>query len=294
MKKIILSFFILVGMVSACRKSDNAKLPDLQAVPQPQLTRDASADMSISAQTPDAFNGKINVGLYFPDDIKPAKMDLVVIKNDNKANVKVVKTDITTYPTLVAITGAQLKALFGNTVIVLGDKFDFGVNITTADGKVYPAFTTTGISVGSGITALPNARPTVRYEAMCKFTATDYGAIGVATNYVVVKDEWEDYAPGDVVPIKVIDATHISFEYPLPIQNHPVIVEINPTTNETKVVKQEVGTYNMATYGIFSVESVASADNYVAPCELTLSVKLKWTAAAGTYSNGAIIKLKKQ
>lgn len=266
----------------------------MYAVPQPQLTRDASADMSISAQAPDAFAGKINVGLYFPNDIKPAKFDLVVIKNENKANIKVVKTEITSYPTLVTVTGAQLKALFGNTTIVLGDKFDFGVNITTTDGKVYPAFSTTGISTSSGVTAISNARPTVRYEAMCKFTATDYGAIGVPTNYVFVKDDWAGYAVGDVIPVTVIDATHISINYGLSIQNHPIIIEINPTTNETKVVKQEVGTYSVAQYGIFSVESVASADNFVAPCDLTLSVKLKWTATAGTYSSGAVIKLKKQ
>lgn len=294
MKKIILSFFVIVLLASSCRKSDNPKLPDLQAVPLAQLTRDASADMSISVQNADAFTGKVNVGLYFPNDIKPTKMDLVVIKNGNKANVKIVKTDITSFPTSVTVTGVQLKTLFGGASIVLGDKFDFGVNITTVEGKMYPAFTTTGISTGSGVTSQPGATPTVRYEALCKFTATDFGAIGVPTNYVVLQDDWEDYLPGDIVPITVIDATHISFKYPLPIQNKPVIVEINSATNETKVVKQEVGTYNLASYGIFSVESVASADNYVSPCDLILSVKLKWTAAAGTYSNGSVIKLKRK
>src|ERR1700741_5599837 len=133
MKKIIIySFYLfsIAGFFTACEKDVNGKLPELTRFPLPLVVKKAGSDQVISAQDPNSFSGKYSVGLYFPNDAPPKKFDVVVIKNNNKANVQVLKTDVTTFPTELTITGAQLAAIF-NAQIVLGDKFDIGVVITT-------------------------------------------------------------------------------------------------------------------------------------------------------------------
>ena len=72
-------------------------------------------------------------------------------------------------------------------------------------------------------------------------------------------------------------------------------MNVNTVTNETSVVRQGIGNYGPPPgwpYGEIFVESITSNDNYVAPCELTLSVRLKFTVAAGSFGD-AMIKLRK-
>src|SRR6185295_4098316 len=132
---IILSFLFTLFFVS-CRKEDNAKLPDLERVPVPLITKDAAGDAVISGQDPASFAGKVIVDLFFATDTKPQKIDLVVIKNDDKTIIKTIKEGITAFPTTVEITGSQLETLFGEP-IVAGDNFDIGADITTVSGKLF-------------------------------------------------------------------------------------------------------------------------------------------------------------
>src|SRR5688572_5581156 len=116
MKKIIiysLSLFSVVVLFTACRKDENGKLPELTRFPVPLVIKVAGSQQVISALDPNAFSGKFSVGLYFPNDAPPKKFDVVVIKNDDKTNVKVLKTDVTTFPSELTVTGPQLATLFG-------------------------------------------------------------------------------------------------------------------------------------------------------------------------------------
>ena len=139
MKKIIiysLCLFSVAALFTACKKDENGRMPELTRFPLPLVAKVAGTDQVISALDPNAFSGKYTVGLYFPEDVPPQKFDVVIMKNDDKTNVKVLKTDVTTFPTELTITGPQLAALFGAPV-VLGDKFDIVVDITTNTGAKY-------------------------------------------------------------------------------------------------------------------------------------------------------------
>ncbi len=287
MKKIIfysLSLFSVAALFTACRKDENGKLPDLTRFPVPLVVKVAGSQQVISALAPDAFSGKFSVGLYFPNDAPPKKFDVVVIKNDDKTNVKVLKTDVTTFPTELTITGPQLATLF-NAPIVLGDKFDIGVDVTTYTGAKFEAFPVVGNSYAAGVAAQPGGSTFVRYEAVCQYEPLAYQGA-----YEVVTDEWGDYPAGTNVQLTMIDATHFSFKY-LAADAKPIIVTVNPITNAVTVNKQVYGTgYPPGwPYGDISVESVASVDNFVAPCAGTFSVILKHTVAAGSFGEYKIV-----
>jgi hypothetical protein len=295
MKKIAiysLYLFSVAVLFTACRKEDNPKLPQgMSRFPTPQLLKvTTGADQVISAQNPAAFTGKFTVDRYFKNDAPPQKYDVVVIKNDNKAVVKSIQANVTTFPTTITVTGAQLVTLFGSP-IVLGDKFDFGVDVTTAEGTKFEAFPITGAAYASGVAAQPNSGTFVRFEAVCAYDANQYQG-----NFEVLADEWGDYGAGDVVVVTKIDNTHFSFKY-LADNAQPIVVTVNPVNNSVSVAKQVYGSgYGGAgwTFGPISAESVASVDNGVAPCAGTFAVRLKHTVAAGGFGSGnELIRLRK-
>ena len=288
MKKAILYSLLFSLAFVGCRKSDNPKLPDLSRVPTPVFTKVTGTDQVISAQNPANFNGKFTVDLFFENDVPPQKFDIVVMKNGDAANVKTIQADVTTFPTTLTITGAQLATLF-NAPIVVGDRFDIGADVTTQNGQKFQAFPTVGVGYGSGVGNQPGSSTFIRYESVCQFDSSQYDG-----NFVVVEDEWADYTAGDVVQVTSIDATHISFKY-LAANPQPIIVTVNPVTNATSVAKQVYGSgYPPGwPYGDISAESVPSVENFVAPCQGILSVILKHTVAAGSFGSYKIV-LRKQ
>jgi len=169
MKKIIilsLYLFSISGLFTACSKDENGELPDnLTQFPTPLVVKVAGTDQSISAANPNAFSGKFKVGLYFLTGTPPQKYDVVVIKNNDKANVKVIQANVTTFPSDITITGSQLATLFG-APIVAGDVFDISVDVTIFTGQKFEAFPVTGNAYASGIAAQPGSSTLVRYTTI--------------------------------------------------------------------------------------------------------------------------------
>ena len=275
-------------LLNSCRKEDNPILPDLTKVPTPLILKDASTDQVIDAVDPAAFSGTFTVDLFFDNDAPPDKMDIVVIKNGDKSVVKQIET-VTTYPTSITITGSELETLF-NEPIVLGDFFDIGANIVL-NGRTYHAFPAVGVAHASGVAAQPGTSTFIRYGAVCAYDAEQYQG-----NFVVVEDEWGDYGAGDIVQLTKIDDTKFSFKY-LADNAQPIIVQVNAADNSVSVAKQVYGAgYGGASwpYGPISVNSVASVDNFVAPCDGIVSVVLDHTVGAGGFPGPNKLVLQKQ
>lgn len=287
---IFLSAITITALLNSCRKSDNPKLPDLTRVPTPALTLDAASDKFINPVSPATFKGKFVVDLLFADEA-PQKYDVVVMKNGNPNDVKVIKADVTTFPTTIDVTGQQLIDLFGTT-LKGGDKFDFGVNITNKQGQLILAFPLGGgTPYGAGVvTAMANVKPgaatSLQFLMPCPFVASAY-----AGDFIVTKDEWNDYKVGAVIPVKVVNATQLSFEYAVdPGTAKPILLTINPADNSITVTKQVYGNYGS---DIISAESVAGPLSAVNPCDLTLSVRLKHTEGSTSFGSFTI-QLKKK
>ena len=288
--KIIYSFLAALVVLAGCRKEDNPILPDgLQRATIPQFSKDSSADLNISGQDPHSFTGKFSLDQYFKTDHGFTSFDVVVIKNGDPSSVQVLQAGVTSIPADFTVTGDQLTSLFG-AEIEAGDYFDIGADVTLTNGQKLEAFPSDGNSnYDPNVFGLPGLQPiTIRYSVLCQFDATQYDG-----NFVVVQDDWQDYAPGDVIPVTVIDATHISFEYAA-LDAQPIIVEVDPTSNTTSVENQYFGNYGAGFGNFFAESDPGNANNYVAPCQGILSVVLDISSdALGPFGSFRIV-LQKQ
>ncbi len=293
MRKIFLYTLIVILAGVGCRKKDNPRIPDFTRVPMPTITKDAGSDITISGSAPNTFTAKFTVDLFFKDDIKPSKFDIVVIKNGNKNNVKLIQAGVASFPTSLTITGAQLATLFGSTIII-GDKFDIGADVYTQNGDKYLAFPAVGEGYGTGVPTLGGASVSVKYEAVCTFVAADFGG-----NYKVTKDDWNDIGVNQVIPITVVSPTKLSFESP--VNGQPIVIDVNAATNVTSVASQSYGDYKVAgidptwPYGNNFVSSVPGPLNVVGACDKTISLSLKYVSNNGAQTYGPYtLVLKKQ
>jgi hypothetical protein len=134
---------------------ENVPVITVNTDPQKTSNRD-----TIKLASPAAFSGKIKVDMFFPGAEKPTKVDIVVRKNNLptasstvvNTNVKVLKADVTSFPTTITVTADDIATLFG-TALVLSDAYDFGVDIYVGEKK-YEAFPQVGLGNGAGVTGM--------------------------------------------------------------------------------------------------------------------------------------------
>jgi hypothetical protein len=282
MKKSLLYILLVVTVLAGCDKNDGP-VPDdvkLERVPEPQIVKNGGS-AAIDVTNLSSFQGKFDVGLYFPNDVKPSKMDVVIRKNNSA--VKVFQTDVATFPTTFTITSAQLATLFGAPV-ALNDNYDIGADVYTQDGKKYEAFPATGVGYASGIASQPGATTTTRYSAICQYNPDTYQG-----DFEVVEDAWADYVAGDVIVLTKIDATHFSFKHVAAVNAVPIIITVNAANNVASVANQSVGTrwaYGTQYTAPFVVTAGAASSSFVAPCDKTLTLNLNYGYSAGTFGGG--------
>ena len=138
--------------------------------------------MFIPGDDPASFLGKFIMDLYYGTAVKPQKVDIVVIRNDNKTNVKTIKTNVTTFPASIQVTGTELTTLFDST-IKQGDKFEIGADVTTINGQKFEAFPVTGNPYGADTAALPGYRFSIVYVTTCTFDKNSFNG-----QYTVVRN----------------------------------------------------------------------------------------------------------
>ncbi|RYF37974.1 MAG: hypothetical protein EON97_00190, partial [Chitinophagaceae bacterium] len=90
-------------------------------------------------------------------------------------------------------------------------------------------------------------------------------------DFEVLQDGWEDYFPGDVVPLSVNGNT-ITFSYPTVYLPKPLLINVNPTTFATSVASTDIGGYSQGGR-VYSAKSVAGANSVVIPCDKIVSVE---------------------
>lgn len=281
--KNILTYTILVAFIllSGCRKSDNPKIPTLTAVSVPLIKKDVTGDGTISKDDPLAFKGKFSVDLYFKDGPKPAKFDIVVIKNGDKTNVKHIKDGITTFPSIVDITGQQLTTLF-NKSIVLGDIFSIGVDVTTESGQLFEAFPKLGSAqaYGAGLNGQAGASTSIDYTAVCPLDLTAF--IGDAT--VVDNFFW-----GDTYDVTITNPSPGVLKV-LGINQQPdvfVLVYVDQATYAASV-PAEIIDKNASYVGPYTNLKM-DGKGVVNACNTSINLNIAWSVDQGGFGTGPFI-----
>lgn len=300
-RKINILLAVSLGALIAftgCSKDDGA-IPErvpITAVPTITTNIDATGSQAIDLLNLASFAGKFKVDLYFPGATPPTKVDIVVRKwkgTANNNNVKVFKAGVTTFPSTITVSAAEIAALFG-TAITLGDNYDFAPDIYLGERR-FEAFPAVGNGTGAGLNGQPFYGEFVRYTAICAYDPNIYQG-----DFVVVSDAWADFSPGETVTLTKIDNTKFSFLDPYataPLK--PIIVTINTGNNQASVPKTSVGTdwgWAVGTYtGAFVQTAGAATSSFVAPCDKTVSLNLNYLVDAGTFPGGPyLLVLKKK
>jgi hypothetical protein len=274
---------------TGCKKDDGAIRERVSIADVPAITTniDPSGSQAIDLLNLASFSGKFKVDLYFPGTTPPTKVDIVVRKNGSNGNVKLYKAAVTTFPSTFTITAAEIATLFG-VAVALGDTYDFAPDIYIGDRK-FEAFPAVGAGTGTGVIAMPLFSEFARYAAICAYDPNIYQG-----NFVVVSDAFQDFQPGEVVPITKIDNTHFSFLDPYVTNPKPIIVTVNPLNNQLSITKQQIGdafTWNL-TYTKPNMAVTASTSSFVAPCSKTIDLNITYTVDQGSFGT-FLLKLKK-
>lgn len=163
---IILSILMVVVLfLAGCKANWVETDPSVGFYKVPAVTTkiNTGSSATIPLATADAFKAEVVIGLYFNEGPTPQKVDLIARKNEkNGAAVKVVQAGITTFPSTIAVTGAQLKSLFGED-FKAGDLVDLAVDVYTADGK-FEAYPSNGRGTATSVSGMP------AYSAQARFT----------------------------------------------------------------------------------------------------------------------------
>jgi hypothetical protein len=270
MKCKILSFTllsILVTIYYSCKKTETpAPVPDTR-FPLPSIIKDTTSDQFISGKNPEDFHGKFVVSMYYETEVIAQRVDIVVIRNGNKSNVKVLKTGVTSFPTTIEITGTQLTTLFDST-IKLGDVFEIGADVLAKDGRSFVGFPSTGDPYGVDTTTLTNPSFSIKYVADCVYDKTDYNGF-----YKLLTKTW-DYEVGDLVEVRPgAGDTLLITAWPHPdvgiYTRWPMKVIVDPSSHEVSIPFQSVGEYAGGPSHL-----IDGGDGTVSPCgdKITLSV----------------------
>jgi hypothetical protein len=266
--KSLLAIGLVVGMgfaINACKKNDGIKVA-------PQAVLFASAGTAGSYQIANDPNSvyKIPVGITAPSN-SDVTIDFSITSPSGAA-------EGTQYT--IAKKSVTIKA--GTTVDSIPIKGLFsGYSSTRRDTLVFK-ITSTSLPTVSGSNSF-----TLIMQQFCPLVMSDF-----AGDFTVLVDQWEDYLPGDVIPVTVSGNT-ISFYFATApdATQKPIVIKVDPNTFATSVDQVAYGHYGSPT--IYSAKSVTSAGNVVVPCDKKITVTLNHTSAAGSYGN-FIISLQKK
>lgn len=291
MKKILYTLLLIsLVVIAACRKSDNATMPDgIVYLNQPHITK-ISGSAAIVDIDPMSFSAKVGVDLYFKNSSKPDKLDLVVVKNGDAKNAKILKADIKTYPIEFDVTGQLLTNLFGT--IASGDRFDIGADYYL-NGIKYPAFPEGGANpYGSGVNSQSGSSPTVRYTAICGFDMDDFIGDG---KFELTVDDWGDFGVGTELKVKKVDGSKLAIEY-LGYPFSDIIVDINIDDNTANVASQGIGNTSAygLNYGTLFIKSDGGGNyNYINPCNKSINLFIDYRVSLGGFGSYALVLKKK-
>jgi len=161
--------------------------------------------------------------------------------------------------------GLQLNVSAGN--FPPGSIFTCYIEAVTKSGKKY-TINNSNFS-GSGANFYYSVF-SFRGSVVCPFTPAS-----MPGNYVVVTDQWEDWAPGDIIPNPITATTATSMTtfgiypnmaYPGANSPQPVVINVNSSTGVATVTNQYYGKYSSSPTATQYAVSTVGTGNFIFSC----------------------------
>ncbi len=281
MKKNILLYTFLASLFFVGCKKDDGFLPStisLDRVPLIQILKTTGTPVEIIPSTIGTFTGSITVNPLYPSDKLPEKIDLVIIKNGDKTNVKVLKAGVAV-PSVVTFTGAEIQALFGP--VVTCDTYTISYDVY-ANGKKYEAYTAGGVGTGFGGATdanQPGYSVTLNYNTKVEYVPATYSG-----NFTVVSDAFDDFPAGSTVVLTQVSPTSFSFASPAVSNPRQFALTVDPATLIVTAPKQKIGDFFLWNPAYTNPNIVVTGTtSFVSPCSKTLTVFLNYTVDQGGF-----------
>ncbi len=276
MKKIFNKILIAIAftaLVSSCQKDDlalNNPFVDVNNLGKgAYVTLNSVTNANLNFAAIDASSVGVKIDPY-DNGVKIKEVKLYVFKgssSDPKA-WKLVKTVPMAGTTTIAATGAEIAKAYGTTTAALfapGQFYTFYHQIVTEDGKTYDISNTVG-----ALESATGYRACMRWTAyvICPFTG------GMTGTYKVIQDDWEDWAPGDLV--KVTDGAageiNLSDVWPNPKYGDKI------GSGLTIKVNAQTGAASLGTTALFAdygyTVKATSVSGYVFSCTGYIGLKI--------------------
>jgi len=197
--------------------------------------------------------------------------------------------------TLTATT-AELATAFGVPASSFepGSIFTFFTRAITKSGKTYD-INNAGDNGGGGLITGPKYKAAFAFTVyvVCPFTG------GMTGDYLVIKDDWQDWAPGNLVHVTDGPGTNqinLSEIYPNGgTVINPLLVNIDPVTGTASIPKVIYGRYGGATSAQYTAQGTGANDvaGYVFSCTGFITLSINQSGGGSDYGANKLI-LQKQ
>ncbi len=248
-KYLATALILSLTMVTSCADDGGTSNQNFIEGGAPNVKKTTGTEQSLNY---DALStgGSIKIGVTLTvarGDI--ASMDVVGYYSKGAVVEKgILTTGLTTFPTSITYTEADLYKAFsflnGPSDFSIADKLKISAVITLTNGTVLNMFSNDGVPLyGADIANSAQFSVAQTYIMACPLlNASPFNG-----DYKVVKDEWKDYAPGEIIPV-VYDEAYGQFKFKILNVNNPyqvnaatayMSVTIDPETAKATVVGNE-------------------------------------------------------
>jgi hypothetical protein len=306
MKK-LLYFIAVVGMImgtNSCKKEGGNPLQDINNLaPGSYITLNSNINLNLNYAALATSTVGIKVDQYLTPgttssgDVDVDKIKVYVVKgiNSTASAWKLVKTVTYSGPgTSITCTGQELATALGVSIgsLAAGDYYTFYNQIVTKSGAIYDINNT-----GTSLASLSSYNAAFSFTAyiVCPFSAP------IAGTYRVIRDDWADWNPGDLVQVtdgpgtNQINLTKVWPGVPaggVPANANSFLVNIDAATGTAKVPLQTIGGYGGSTQ--YTVQGANGSDvaGYVFSCTgyITLSCTIKSNGGSNYGVNKLILQ----
>ena len=303
MKKLTYLFFALVMLTtfSSCKKSGDSINP-LSSVSNlgtgSYLTLDKNINLNLDLSNLATSSVGIQVTQFAGgQDIDHIDIFAAPAPSYDPTTWSKVKTVTYSGPkTSLTVTGAELGTALKKslTTFTPGTNYTFYTRITTKSGATFDV-TNTGNNSGSGLITGPNYASAFSFTAyiVCPFVGP------IAGSYKVIRDDWVDWNPGDIVEVTDGPGTNVvnlSQVYPSSgTVVKPLLVNVDPATGTATIPLVTFGQYGAtaATQATAVGSGTGGVAGYVFSCTgyMTLQMNITYGGSPqGTFT----LQLQKQ